>query len=154
VLFVGVAWWKIVLPGLPLGETLRVFVEHEYVPLIESAVRSPPEVLGWRLDWYAGFLETVMLPGNAPYVFGGVILVFEGLLGVSLVLGACVRLSATLGALLMLAFGLAKRLPLVTVTQGSNWLLMMILVALALTAAGRIWGLDARLQHRLPRWIS
>ena len=33
-------------------------------------------------------------------------------------------------------------------------LLMAILLALALTAAGRIWGLDARLRHRLPGWIA
>jgi uncharacterized membrane protein YphA (DoxX/SURF4 family) len=154
VLFCGAAWWKLVLPGTSLGETIRAFAEREYVPLLERAIADPPYVFGWRLDWYAGLLESVMLPGNAPYVFGAAILFFEALLGVCLVLGAGVRLMGVLGALLMIGFGLAKRLPFITVSHGSNWYLCMMLLALAFTAAGRIWGLDARLQRRLPRWIS
>ena len=95
-----------------------------------------------------------MLHGSVPYVLGPAILFFEGLLGVSLVLGVGVRLMGFLGALLMAAFGLAKGLYVLTITQGTNWILMVMLLALALMAAGRIWGFDARLRHRLPGWVS
>lgn len=150
----GAAWYKLVTPGTSLGDTISNFAEYDYIPLVQRAIAEPPTVLGWRMEWFAGLLETVFLPGKAPYVFGGAILFFEGLLGISLVLGACTRLMSVLGAFLMLGFGLAKGLPFLTVTQGTNWFLVMILFALALTAAGRIWGMDARLQHRFPRWIS
>lgn len=152
--FLGVAWWKLFVPGTSIGQTLRDFAELDYIPMIEQAIREPPEVLGWRMDWYADFLASVMLPGNAPYVFGAAILIFEGLLGLALVIGAFVRLMSMLGVLLMLGFGLARSAPFLTVTHGPNWLLMVVLLTLALTAAGRIWGFDARLASRFPRWIS
>lgn len=154
-IFLAAAWWKLIRPGLGLGETLRHFAENDYTRLFEGAVRDPPVVLGWRMQWFAEFSQHVMLPGNAPYVFGTAFLCFEVLLGVSLVLGACVRLTALLGALLMLISGLAKRMFFLSIQgAGSNWMLMVMLLALACTAAGRIWGLDARLQRRLPSWIS
>lgn len=153
-IFLGVFWWKVIRPETPLGETLENFAELDYIPIVQGGIANPPHLFGWRMQWFADLLETVMLPGNAPYVFGTAILFFEGLLGMSLVLGACVRLMGVLGALLMTGFALAKAIPFFTVTQGSNWYLVTILLALALTAAGRIGGLDARLQHRLPRWIA
>jgi uncharacterized membrane protein YphA (DoxX/SURF4 family) len=153
--FLAVAHWKLVRPDLPLGETLRVFAERDYIPLVQHGVANPPEILGWRMQWFSTVLESVFLPGNAPYVFGTVFLLFEVLIGIGLVLGACVRLLAGIGAILMLLSGLAKGMPFLTIQgAGSNWMLMMMLLVLAATAAGRIWGLDARLHQRLPRWIS
>lgn len=139
--------------GLGLFDAFAHFVEHDYEPMVRAAVERPPRFLGHELTWYADFLESVMLPGAVPDVMGPLILVFELLLGLSLVLGAGVRLMAFLGALLMLAFGMAKGAYLLTVLQ-TNWMLLFILLALALTAAGRMWGLDARLQSRLPGWIA
>ncbi len=152
--FLGVAHWKLIKPGLPLDETITRFTEQDYLPLVQHAVLNPPEVFGTKWSWFSSLLESVALGGSAPYVIAGAVLFFEALLGVSLVLGACTRLMAFLGALLIAVMGLAKGLYFLTVTQGTNWYLMMILVALSLTAAGRIWGLDARLRHRLPRWIA
>ncbi len=148
------AWYKLVTPGTGLGDTINNFAEREYIPLVRQAIAHPPTVLGWRMDWFSSLLENVFLPGQSPYVFGAAILFFEGLLGISLILGVCTRLMSVLGAFLMLGFGLAKGLPFLTVTKGTNWFLVMILFTLALTAAGRILGLDGRLQHRFPRWIS
>ena len=54
---------------------------------------------------------------------------------------------------LMLAFGLAKNLYFLSVT-GPNWILMFVLLFFSLAGAGRIWGVDAKLQHRWPAWIS
>jgi len=152
--FLGVAYWKLIRPNLPLGETITRFTELDYLPLVRHAVLDPPEVFGTRWTWFADFLGAVALGGNAPYVIAGAVLFFEALLGISLVLGVCTRLTAFLGALLMAVMGLSKGLFFLTVTGGTNWMLAMILLALSLTAAGRIWGLDARLRHKLPRWIA
>ena len=151
--FFDAALYKLVVPDRSLGEAIEDFAEKDYVPLVQQAVEQPPVVLGWRMDWYASLLENLMLPGNAPYVFGGAILFFELLLGISLVLGAGVRLMGLLGAWLMIGFGLARGAWFLT-TRAPNWILMVILLSLALMAAGRIWGLDAKLSQRLPRWIS
>ena len=145
---------RIVERELTIKERIVVFAEQDLIVRVDTAIQTPPQVLGWEMGWYADFLATFVRPGNAPYIFAALIMGFEALLGVSLVLGACTRLMGLLGALLMGAFGLAKALPFLTVTKGTNWYLVMILLALSLTAAGRLWGLDARLRHRLPGWIS
>jgi uncharacterized membrane protein YphA (DoxX/SURF4 family) len=150
-LFLDAVQWKVLEAGLPLDEAVHRFVAQEYEPLVRHAIAHPPELWGWRLDAYSDFLSAVMLPGAS--VLGPLVLLFEALLGVSLVLGAGVRGMALGGALLMLAFGLAKGLYFLTVSTGTNWLLMVVLLALALTGAGRIWGLDAWLRPRLPRWL-
>ncbi|MDJ0521246.1 MAG: hypothetical protein QNJ90_04150 [Planctomycetota bacterium] len=152
--FLGVAHWKLIKPGLPLKETIVRFTELDYLPLVQHAVLNPPEVFGTKWSWFSDLLESVALGGNAPYVIAGAVLFFEALLGISLILGACVRLMAFLGAILIAVMGLAKGLFFLTVTQGTNWYLVMILLALSLMAAGRIWGLDSRLRHRLPGWIA
>ena len=145
---------EVIERDLSLGERIEVFAENDLVPRVENAKANPPYIFGWELRWFTDLLAAVTLPGKAPYIFGTLILVFELLLGIALVLGVCTRLMAFLGAWLMLVFGLVKAVPFLTVTKGTNWYLVMILFALALTAAGRIWGLDAKLQHRFPRWIS
>ncbi len=154
--FLSVAHWKLIKPGLPPGESITRFTEGDYLPLVRHAVDNPPNVLGWELTWFSSLIESVGLGGSAPYLIAGAVLIFEALLGICLVLGLGTRLMAFLGALLMAVMGLCKGLPFLTVSRagGSNWYLMMLLFALALMAAGRIWGLDARLRHRLPRWVS
>ncbi len=139
---------------LSLKERIVTFAEQDLVKRVEAAQEKPPKLFGWELRWFTDLIAAITLPGKAPYIFATLILFFEALLGICMLLGACTRLMGVLGALLMLVFGLVKALPFLTVTQGTNWYLVMILLALALTAAGRIFGLDAKLQHRLPRWIS
>lgn len=139
--------------GLSLMEAFEHFVESDYEPMVRHAIREPPVIFGHPQEWYADFLRNFMLPGVVPDVAGPAILVFEALLGLSLVFGLGVRLTAFLGALLMLAFGLAKNLYFLSVT-GPNWILMFVLFFFSLAGAGRIWGADAKLQHRWPAWIS
>ena len=158
--FLVTAWWKLVQEGYSVGEKIGHFRE-ETVVWIERAIRQPPELFGTPLTAYAAFLESVMLPA-AP-VLAPVILFFELLLGISLVLGVGVRLSALLGFLMMLAFDLAKPQPgggeadpmgvfLFTV-HSANWPVTLILLLLALVPAGRILGLDAWIRARGPRWL-
>jgi len=139
--------------GLGLFAAFDHFVQNDYRPLVQHAIQHPPQAFGVRMTWFSTFLENVMLPGAVPSVMGPAILVFELLLGLSLVLGVGVRLMAALGALLMLAFGMAKGMYFLTI-GGTNWILFFVLLALALTAAGRMWGLDSRLQRRFPGWIA
>ena len=158
--FLVTAWWKLVEEGYTVGEKMGLFRE-EYVAWIERAIQQPPELFGTPLGFYADFLEAVMLPA-AP-VLAPLILVFEVLLGLSLVLGLGVRLTASLGVLMMLAFNLAKPQPfapsedpvgvyLFTV-HSANWPVTLILLLLALVPAGRILGLDVWLHARGPRWL-
>lgn len=159
--FLVTAWWKLIQDGLTIGEKIDHFREVEYVGTIQRAIAHPPELFGHPLGFYSEFLESVMLPA-AP-VFAPLILFFEALLGLSLVLGAGVRLTASVGVLLMLAFNLAKPQPgsgaddavgvfLFTV-HSANWPVTLILLLLALVPAGRILGLDLWVRARGPRWL-
>jgi thiosulfate dehydrogenase [quinone] large subunit len=131
----------------------------EYVGMIEQAIAHPPRVPG--SDLFAAFLRDAMLPA-AP-VLAPAILFFEVLLGLSLLLGLGVRLSASLGFLMMLAFSLAKPQPgagpedpvgvsLLTV-KSANWPVTLGLLVLALLAAGRALGLDGWMRRRAPPWL-
>jgi uncharacterized membrane protein YphA (DoxX/SURF4 family) len=129
----------------------ETFRRREYVETIQAGIDDPPLVFDVPWTGYARFLDTVMLPNGD--VFAPLILGAEAALGLSLVLGAGVRLSGALGFLLMAAFGLARNAALLGV-KNSNWILAAGLLFLSLAAAGRTWGLDAVLRRRLPRWIS
>jgi len=162
--FLATAWWKLIEDGYSVGQKVEAF-RGEYVRMVEAAIARPPELFGMPLGFFADFLEGVMLPGAgwlAP-----LILAFEVVLGLSLVLGLGVRLTGSLGFLMMLAFTLAKPQPggaadepmgvfLFTV-RSANWPVTLILLLLVLAAAGRILGLDAWLRARAPRglrWIG
>ena len=155
VLFVMTAHWKLFMPEGSVKDAIVLFAETDYAAYVQNGIQNPPTVFGWEMQWYSSMLEAVMTGGNAPYVFGGGILIFEGILGICLILGVATRLFGLLGGLLMLMFAFARGpdLPFYTLKM-PNYLLMMVLFTLALTAAGRIWGLDAKLRHKLPSWIA
>lgn len=79
------------------------------------------------------------------------------LLGISLILGVFVRLSAPLGALMMILYwlpildGLRPNTHAFIVDEHIVYALTLLLLAAA--RAGRHWGLDAKLLHtKLNRW--
>jgi uncharacterized membrane protein YphA (DoxX/SURF4 family) len=123
-------------------------------------------VFGVELRFFADLLQGVARP--LASVGAPAVLFFEAVLGISLVLGFGVRLFATLGFLLMLVFSVGKPQPLADpgepvgvflfTVHSANWPLTVILLALALTAAGRVVGLDGWLRRRgaLPwtRWMG
>lgn len=159
--FLVTAWWKLVEPGFSIGEKIAAFRAREYVPVLERAIAHPPRVLGVELGLFADFLESVMLP--IAGVAAPALLLFELLLGITLLLGFGVRLFASLGFGMMLAFSLAKAQDpraveapvgvfLFTVRH-ANWPVTGILLALALLAAGRVLGLDAVVRRRGPPWL-
>ncbi|MFV1960050.1 MAG: DoxX family membrane protein [Planctomycetota bacterium] len=160
--FLATAHWKLVQEGWSIGEKIEAFRVDGYVPTIERAIAHPPEVFGQRLDFFAAFLRDVMLP--AASWMAPAILFFEVVLGLGLVLGLGTRLLGALGFLMMLAFSLAKGGPgaaagdpvgvcFLTV-RSANWPMTLILLALALGAAGRFVGLDRRLRRRMPPWLG
>jgi hypothetical protein len=153
--FCDAAKWKLFdhpsEQGLSFGEGIHAFVRDEYVPMVERAIADPPEVLGTKATWFASLLRDVALPGKD--VLGPTILVAEALLGISLVFGIGVRLSASLGFLMMVSFTMAKDVYLFT-AGSANGPVTAILLVLAISAAGRAWGLDAVLRRRLPRGIA
>lgn len=158
--FLVTAWWKLIEEGFTIREKIGFFRE-EYVDWIQRAIAQPPELFGHALGFYADFLESVMLPGAS--VLAPAILVFEVVLGLSLVLGLGVRLTASLGVVMMLAFNLAKPQSGAAVedpvgvflftVRSANWPVTLILLLLALVPAGRIFGLDVWLRARAPRWL-
>ena len=159
--FLVTAWWKLIEDGRTIGWKIDRFREVEYVGMIQGAIANPPELFGHSLGFYADFLQSVMLP--AASVLAPLILGFEVVLGLSLVVGLGVRLTASLGVVMMLAFNLAKPQPgsavddpvgvfLFTV-RSANWPVTLILLLLALVPAGRILGLDVWLRARGPRWL-
>lgn len=158
--FLTSSLWKLDQPGLTIGESIARFRDHEVVPMIEDAIMHPPELLGRPLTLYADFLQAVML--SATGALAPLILFFEVLLGLCLVLGLGVRLTGTLGFLMMFAFNLAKPQPgdaigdpvgvFLFTGQTSNWPVTLLLLLLVLAAAGRTWGLDAWVRARAPPW--
>jgi len=159
--FLASAHWKLIQDGWSIGEKIQAFRVEAYVPTIERAIAHPPEVLGLRLDFFAAFLRDVMLP--AASWMAPAILFFEAVLGLGLVLGLGTRLLASLGFLMMLAFSLAKvvggwtpgdpvGVTLFTV-RSANWPVVLLLLLLAVAAAGRFVGLDAWLRRRAPAWL-
>jgi uncharacterized membrane protein YphA (DoxX/SURF4 family) len=158
--FLSSAWYKLIQEGYTVGEKIGAF-EQLYVKTVANAIDHPPEVLGFRLDFFADFLEHVMLPARG--FFAPAILFFEAVLGICLVLGLGVRFIAFLGFLMMLAFSLAKAHPGASETDpvgvflftvhSSNWPVTLLLLAFVLIGAGRIWGLDTWLRAKAPGWL-
>lgn len=154
-LLVDSALYKLTF-GAPatLGEAIERFRVDDYRVLVQAAIEEPPRLFGHPFTAFAGFLEATALgsPAWERFVCGS-LLGFELLAGALLVLGLGTRLVAVLAALLMIVFGLAKAAWILTPTT-SNWLLVVMLLAAAMLAAGRVLGADARLAGRWPRWIS
>jgi len=141
-------------PEKSIGENLERFRTVDFHKLVGEAIADPPRIFGATWHGFASFLENVALgtPSWERFVCGS-LLASELVLGALLVLGLGTRLVAVLAALLMTVFGLAKAAWIFT-PNTSNWLLVVLLLAAAFLAAGRVFGLDAKLAGRWPRWIS
>ena len=145
--FLSAVEFKLLARDMPFADAVHHFVHEEYTSHLQYWVEHPASIFGWRLDGYASFLQHVMLYEPLRWWFAVGILVFEALLGLALVLGLWTRVMATLGALLMVAFGLAKAMHIFSIAgEGSNWLLTAILANLAILQAGHYFGLDGRLR--------
>lgn len=88
--------------------------------------------------FYSYFIEALVL--QFPLLFAGLVAFGETALGLSLLLGAKVRLSTSLGIIMVTNFMLAKGgYPW---QLGGDQLFIVLLLAFLLSNAGRHWGLD------------
>ncbi len=101
---------------------------------------------------YAWFLENIVLA--APALFSFLVAWGELLIALALIFGVASRLAAALGAFMLLNFHWAKGIDF---WSAGNYdaLWVLIFLVLALTAAGRVFGVDDYLYRRWPRgrWI-
>jgi uncharacterized membrane protein YphA (DoxX/SURF4 family) len=148
--FIAAVHHKLLFEGYTLAENYEHFRTVDYPDIVQRGIDSPPAVFGWRLDAFADLLEHVALP--AADVLAPLVLAGEAWIGLCLVFGAFTRLAAVLGVVLMLAFNLARSLPVVTV-KSANWPVTILLVLFGVLAAGRTLGLDQWLRPRVPGWL-
>ena len=149
------AIYKLTFDEAPtMGDAIERFRMADFHPLVEAAIADPPRLFGHPFHAFGSFLEAVALgsPSWERFVCGS-LLAFELLAGVLLILGLGTRLVAVLAALLMAVFGLAKAAWIFT-PNTSNWLLVVLLLAAAFLAAGRVFGVDAKVAGRWPPWVS
>ena len=109
---------------------------------------------GNPITWYKEFLEGTVLPNAALFAtlqaFG------EAVVGIGLVLGLFTGLTAFIGLLLSISFGLANQW-MSFGQQGFHLLLVTSMVIFLGARAGRAWGLDAVILRRASagarRWL-
>ena len=99
------------------------------------------------MDWYKRFLEDVVLPHAS--LFATFQAYAEVIVGVALLLGFCVGLSALLGLFLAINYGLATQW-MSFGQQGFHLLLITSMVIFFGARAGQAWGLDGLLLRATP----
>lgn len=141
--YIGLIWlqagWAKVQSDAWVGENAGAAIQGFVQGALEKATGPHPDVQGW----YAAFLENVVLP-NAS-VWGHVIAWGEVLIGVALIVGFLVGISAFFGAFMNLNFLLSGA---VSVNP------IMYTIAIGLILAWRVaghWGLD---RYVLPHLSS
>src|SRR5215467_3472585 len=110
---------------------------------------------GNPVEWYKQFLEDTVLP-NAR-LFANLQGYGEVVVGIGLVLGFCVGLTALIGLFLALNYGLATQW-MSFGQQGFHVLLVPSMLIFLGARAGRVWGLDGRVLRKVSpsgrRWLS
>lgn len=146
------------LPGWPVA-LLRAYLGLMFIPAgwgkvsagADWAARLPGFLQGHLADmpgWYQVVTQGFLLPHAATFAY--LVAWGELLIGVALLVGAFSRLAAALGAFMVLNFLLAKGLPLF-MTMNHDALVIWLFVLVALTGAGRVWGLDGWLRQRFAK---
>lgn len=100
--------------------------------------------------WYRPFLEGVAIP-NA-LLFGQLVTCAEIAVGIALTLGLLTRPAAVVGMFLNLNYMLMKGL--LNPAGSTDRMFFVAQLALFLTAAGLVWGLDRWLRPYLPAWLT
>lgn len=125
-----------------LGKILGPFVRGGFA-------KQTTEMLSQAWPFWRAFLKGVVLPNASA--FGWLVAVGELAVGLALLLGLWTRFAAAAGAALMLSILLCQSDP----GRGASWdrwitaglttkFALLLLLLLAATDAGRLWGVDAR----------
>ena len=100
---------------------------------------------------YQFFLPIVHTAQKHPKIFGTLVTAGELIIGTSMVLGVLTRLSAFLGAVMLLSFAFgAGQGP---VPPGNALVMGTVFILFIFAPPGRVFGFDQALRTRLPRWM-
>ena len=100
---------------------------------------------------YGFFLPVVETARAHPKIFGALVTMGELAIGLSMLLGVVTRASALLGAVMLLSFAFGAGQGLVP--PGNAVIMGAVCVLFMFAPPGRVFGFDARLRARLPRWM-
>ncbi len=110
---------------------------------------------GNPVAWYKQFLEDTVLPH--AQLFANLQAYGEVAVGIALLLGLGIGLTALIGLFLTLNYGLATQW-MSFGQQGFHVLLVTSMIIFLGVRAGRVWGLDGLILRRVPpsrrRWLS
>jgi thiosulfate dehydrogenase [quinone] large subunit len=110
---------------------------------------------GNPVTWYKQFLEDTVLPHAR--LFAHLQSYGEAVVGLALLLGFCIGLTALIGLLLTLNYGLATQW-MSFGQQGFHVLLITSMIIFLGARAGRVWGLDGLILRKVSpnsrRWLS
>ena len=111
------------------------------------------EVQHPAFDFYANFVDSIIIP-NFTF-FAWIIFLSELLVGLSLLTGTLTRLGGLMGLLMSLNLAIG----LLEVPNEWPWSYMMMMMwhgTFVITAAGRIWGVDAWLRGKYTavKWLQ
>jgi thiosulfate dehydrogenase [quinone] large subunit len=141
---IAVAWFLGVIPYPAVSPR---FLNFHPKRVAEFAAGNP-------VDWYRGFLEGTVLPHAA--VFATFQAYGEIAVGIGLLLGLLTGLTALVGLVLALNFGLATQW-MSFGQQGFHVLLVTSMIIFVGSRAGRVWGLDGwflgRAGEGASRWL-
>ncbi len=143
--FLKAVWTKLTLAFLwgviPYPTVSSRFLGFHPKRVAEFAAGNP-------IGWYKEFLEGTVLPHSK--LFATLQAYGEACVGIGLVLGLVIGLSALVGLFLSLNFGLAAQW-MSFGQQGFHLMLITSMVIFLGTRAGRVWGLDCLLLRAAPR---
>lgn len=148
--FIKAVWTKLVVAYLggvvPYPAVSPRFLAFHPKRVAEFAADNP-------VGWYKAFLQETVLPHAS--LFATLQAYGEVVVGLGLVLGLFTRLTALIGLVLALNFGLATQW-MTFGQQGFHLLLISSMIIFLVAGAGRVWGLDAALLPRLRplRWLG
>ena len=146
--FVKAVWTKVALGFVgfvPYPTVSPRFLRFHPKRVAEFAAGNP-------VDWYKDFLETVVVPHSA--LFATLQAYGEVVVGIGLILGLVTGLTAAVGLVLAVNYGLATQW-MSFGQQGFHLLLITSMALFLLTRAGRVWGVDRWLLQRArgARWL-
>jgi thiosulfate dehydrogenase (quinone) large subunit len=141
--FLKAVWTKLTLAWaagvVPYPAVSPRFLSFHPKRVAEFAADNP-------VGWYKDFLTTTVLPHASAFAtlqaYGEVVV------GVGLVLGLLTPLTAVIGLVLSLNYGLATQW-MSFGQQGFHLLLITSMVIFLVTGAGRLWGVDQILVKRV-----